>query len=300
LSHRSASPSIISPKRSRRFIPTVLPTSPQSFKTTIYINKVEDRSEFFRFNSTNEYDIQNRLRHISALPRAQFLGQTLRYTLGSDGLIRSFKNLKDFQQATIGRAFEYDMMQAVLSFSDSLRVGQLLEQGGGALAALNGSTKSIQTPYTFTEIRLDRELSASTKSDGSIVFEGKLINAPKKIEYLEGIAAPMDVTNFTASTKGTVRLTGGIVTEQTLSDRGSMVLKIDVETIKNAVERDYTITREAVKVLRGGTVKIEEKERHKAEWKEPKPDPDMIMFDPMTGKMIYPETVPTDSTGIGE
>lgn len=266
-----------------------------SFKTTIYINKVDDRNEFFRFNSTNDYDIQNRLKHISALPRAQFLGHTIRYTIGTDGLIRSFANLKDFQQATIGRAFEYDLMQAVLSFSDSLRVGQLLEQGAGAIAAASAKTKALQLPYTFTEIKLDRELSATAKADGSIAFEGKFINAPKKIEYLEGIAAPMGIENFTGKTRGTVRLTSGIVTEQTITESGSMVLQIDVESIKNAVDREFTITREPIKVLRG-TVRIEEKESRKAEWKEPKPDPDMIMIDPLTGKIIYPETTPSDST----
>jgi len=271
-----------------------------SFKTTIYINKVDDRNEFFRFNSTNEFDIQNRLKHISALPRAQFLGQTLRYTIGTDGLIRSFANLKDFQSATIGRAFEYDMMRALLSFSDSLRVGQLLEQGAGALAALNAASKPLQIPYTLTEIKLDREISATQKPDGSITYEGKLVNAPKSIEYLEGIDTKMEIANFRGTTKGSVRPTGGIVTEQSLTESGSMVLKIDVEEIKHAIDRQYSLTREPIKVMRGAKVTIQDKESHKAEWKEPKPDPEMIMIDPLTGKMTYPTAVPADSTANRE
>jgi hypothetical protein len=268
-----------------------------SFKTTIYLNKVDERNEFFRFNSTNEYDIQNRLKHISALPRAQFLGQTLRYTIGTDGLVKSFTNLKDFQSATIARAFEYDMMKALLSFSDSLRIGQLLEQGGGALAALNMPSKALQLPYTFTEIKLDREISATRNADGSISYEGKLINVPKTIEYLEGIDTKMEIANFSGKTKGNIHLTGGIITEQSLTESGSMVLKVDVEEIKHAIDREYLLTREPMKVMRGSKVTIQDKESHKAEWKEPKPDPDMIMIDPLSGKMTYPTTVPVDSTG---
>jgi len=271
-----------------------------SFKTTIYINTVDDRNEFFRFNSTNEYDIQNRLKHISALPRAQFLGQTLRYTIGTDGLIKSFANLKDFQSATIGRAFEYDMMRALLSFSDSLRVGQLLEQGAGALAALNTPSQPLQSPYTFTEIGLNREISATRKPDGLISYEGKLINVPKSIEYLEGIDTKMEIGNFKGTTKGNVRLTGGIITEQSQTESGSMILKIDVEEIKHAIDRQYSLTREPIKVMRGAKVTVQDKESHKAVWKEPKQDPDMIMIDPLTGKMTYPTTTPPDSTRAEE
>jgi hypothetical protein len=266
-----------------------------SFKTTIYLDKVDDRNEFFRFNSTNEFDIQNRLKHISALPRAQFLGQTIRYTIGTDGLIKSFTNLKDFHNATIGRAFEYDMMRALLSFSDSLRVGQLLEQGAGALAALGAQTKPVLLPYTFTEIKLDREIAASRNADGKIVYEGKLTNPPRMIEYLEGIDTKMEINNFAGTTKGEIQLTGGIITGESITETGSMVIKIDVEDIKHRIDREYNLTREPIKVIRG-TVRIEEKERHKAEWKEPKPDPNMIMIDPMTGKYIYPEGTPPDST----
>lgn len=260
-----------------------------SFYTKIYTNRIDERNEFFRFSSTNDFDIQNRLKDIRALPRAQFLGQTLRYIIGPDGLIRSFANLKDFQMATIGRAYEYDMMQAMLSLSDSLRVGQLLEQGAGALAALGAASQPVRLPYTLTEIKLDREISAARKAGGVISFEGKFASVPASIGYLEGIATKMDIEHFHASMKGEVHMTGGIVTHQTISEAGSMILKFDVETVKHAIERQYTVTREPIKVLRGATVRIEEKERHKAEWKEPPPDPDMIMLDANTGKITYPE-----------
>ena len=245
-----------------------------SFTTRIIVGKIEDRNEFFRFNSNNDYDIQNRLKDIRALPRAQFLGQTLHYTLGSDGLIQNFQNLSSFQLATIARSFEYDMLHAMMSFSDSLRIGQILEEGFGAIAAFSGNNKGkLQTPYTIAEIHATRNLTAYKKGN-EISYNGSFSDVPDKIDYLEGIAFPMNIERFTGGCYGTVIMKDGIAASGSAVDTAKMDMHIDTEIIKNEIVRHLTFEREPLKVLRGATFKIKELETHHVAPKTPTFDED--------------------------
>ena len=244
-----------------------------SFTTRIVVGKkLDDRNEFFRFNSNNDYDLQNRLRDIKALPRAQFLGQTIRYQLGNDGLVKRFVNLTAFQEATIARSFEYDMLHAMMSFSDSLRIGQLLEQGFGALAASENGGK-IETPFTLTEVHVTRKLKTVQKGD-QLTFTSTYGDVPERIEYLEGISFPMNIANFHGMGKGIVKFKEGVVVSGSAFDSAKMDLHLDKDTIKNEAVRQVSFTREPIKVLRGAMVKIKDVEEHHTPPKEKKLDDD--------------------------
>jgi hypothetical protein len=244
-----------------------------SLTTKIVVDKNIDRNEFFRFNSNNEYDVENRLRDIRALPRAQFLGQTLRYTLGSDGLVKNFQNLSNFQETTIARSFDYDMLHAMMSLADSLRIGQLLEQGFGAIAAFSGSNKGeVHTPYTMTEIHVTRNLEA-VKRDNQISFTGNFTDAPDTTQYLEGIAFPMNLQKFMGFTKGSVLMKDGIAINGSSIDTASFELHIEGDIIKEQVSKHLTFEREPIAMLHGGTIKFKELESHH-ETPKPKYDDD--------------------------
>ncbi|MDP4219962.1 MAG: hypothetical protein Q8896_05950 [Bacteroidota bacterium] len=245
-----------------------------SFTTRIIVGKIEDRNEIFRFNSNNDYDLQNRLRDIRALPRAQFLGQALKYRLGADGLIKNFENLSSFQMSTYARNFEYDMLHAMMSLSDSLRIGQLLEQGFGAIAAFSdGNNGTVQTPYTVAEIRLTRKLTAHRKGN-EIDYSGTFSDVPDKIDYLEGIAYPMNLDHFVGGCYGSVVMKDGIVTSGSAVDTAKMDIHIDTEPITNQIVRHVSFEREPLKMIHGGTVKIKEIESHHTPPKETKIDDD--------------------------
>jgi len=233
-----------------------------SFTTKIVVGKNIDQNEYFRFNSNNEFDVQNRLRDIRALPRAQFLGQTLRYTLGSDGLIKSFQNLSDFQAVTIARAFDYDMLHAMMSLADSLRIGQLLEQGFGAVAAFSGTNNgSLHTPFTITEIHVTRNLKA-IKNGNEISFIGNFTDAPDTTQYLEGIAFPMNLQQFMGLCKGSVTMKDGIPIRGNTIDSASFELHIESDVIKEQVSNHLEFEREPIAMLHGGTIKFKEIESH--------------------------------------
>ena len=262
-----------------------------SFTTRIIVGKIDDRNEFFRFNSNNEYDVQSRLKDIRALPRAQFLGQTLRYTLGTDGLVKNFENLSNFQLGTIARNFEYDMLHAMMSLSDSLRIGQLLEQGFGAVAAFNnGNNGKMESPYTMAEIHVERKLTAQ-RSGNQINYTGTFDDVPEKIDYLEGIAFPMKLEHFKGGCYGSIVMKDGIITSGSSVDTASMDLHIDTEVITNEIVRHATFEREPVKVLRGVNVKIKEIESHHTPPKEPKMDDDtnlnMLGGHPIPDSVVY-------------
>jgi hypothetical protein len=257
-------------------------TSVDSFRTIIYIGAVIDRNEYFRFNSTNLFDIENRLKDIRTIPRAQFLGHTLRYRIDKNGRIQQFYNLAEFRTAALARAFDYDVTQAMLSFSDSLRIGQLLEPAFGIVG------ESSQ-PYTVTEIHTVRKHTLKPSKD-IFSFSGVHTDPPQKIEYLEGIAFPMQVTNFRGGTRGYVMFKSGYAAKGECIDSASMILKLDEETIKNSIHRLYTVERHPLQVMRGGTIKIEERESRKAEYKDPTEhvDPNAINveYDPATGEFV--------------
>jgi hypothetical protein len=268
-------------------------TSIDSFTTKIYVGEVRDENEYFRFDSKNEYDIQNRLKDIRAIPRAQFLGQTLKYTVSADGRILSFQNLNSFRDLAIARAFEPDITQAMLSLSDSLRVGQLLEHGG---LVLHGSSV---TPYTITEIHVDRVLKV-VHSGKKIEFTGQLINSPAKLEYLEGIAFPMDITDFKGGTKGVAMYDNGYISQSEVFDSASMIIKIDAETILNSIQRSYKVERKPLATIKGGVINYREIESHKSEYKPPVQEPDdlEININVDTGESTVITRNPADSAGI--
>lgn len=250
-----------------------------SFTTRIIVGKIDDRNEFFRFNSNNDYDLQTRLKDIRALPRAQFLGQTLRYTLGADGLVKSFENLSSFREATIARSFEYDMLHAMMSFSDSLRIGQLLEQGFGALACFTSGKQPsgrVTTPYTMAEIHVTRNLTANREGD-QFDFKGTYSDTPEKIDYLEGIAFPMNVEHFIGGSYGSIVFRNGVITGGSAVDTAKMDLHVDTEVINNEIVRHVTFEREPVAVIRGTQFKIKELETHHTAPKEPAFDLDSNM-----------------------
>jgi len=268
-------------------------TTVDSFTTKIYVGQVKEESEYFRFDSKNEFDIMNRLKDIRAIPRAQFLGQTLKYKVANDGRLILVEKLDSFREVARSSAFDYDIHQAMLSLSDSLRVGQLLEHGSSVLAG------SVVLPYTITEVHVDKTLSITTGKD-KITFAGTLTNPPEKLEYLEGIAFPMNVSKFKGGTRGMAVISNGYIASSQVTDSASMVITIDAEVIQDIVHREFNVIRVPLKVLKGGTIHYEERESHKAEYKEPvvKPDDVEINLNVDTGetKVITnsPKT-PTDS-----
>src|ERR1051325_1936620 len=64
-----------------------------SFGTRIAFGEGKRTEDFFHFNSAVDWDLEHTLRDIKTLPRAQFLGQTLYYTLRPDGTVQGFQNL---------------------------------------------------------------------------------------------------------------------------------------------------------------------------------------------------------------
>jgi hypothetical protein len=268
-----------------------------SFTTKIVVDKNLDRNEFFRFNSNSEFDVQNRLRDIRALPRAQFLGQTLRYTLGTDGLVKSFQNLSNYQETTIARSFDYDMLHAMMSLADSLRIGELLEQGFGAIAAFSaGNNGTVHTPYTMTEIHVNRNLHVTRKGD-QITFTGTFTDPPDSTQYLEGIAFPMNLQHFTGMNKGSVTMKNGIAVSGSTTDTASFELHIEGDVIHEQVAKHQSFEREPIFMLRGGTIKFKEIESHHEPPKQPKLDDDSdekgIVIDP---NKLFPK----DSTSTGQ
>ncbi|MEI8135535.1 MAG: hypothetical protein WCH46_10770 [bacterium] len=237
-------------------------SSLDSLTTIIYVKDQNERNEFFRFNSNNEYDLKSRLHDIRALPRAQFLGQTLRYRLSPDGLVMSFDNLGGFRDNTIARSFDYDMFHAMMSLSDSLRIGQLLEHGFGAVAAMSGNNKGMMhSPYTLTEIPVTRNLNAKMTGE-NIHYNITFTDIPDSTQYLEGIAFPMNIQKFLGSAIGDVTFKNGMATSGNSHDTASFELHVDGDIIKEQIARKASFTREPIALLRGNTVNIKEISTH--------------------------------------
>ena len=237
-----------------------------SFKTSTIIGEGPGREEFFKFNSSDDRDLRMYFRDIKAYPRAQFLGQTLRFTVGNDGSIKNFDNLKDFQLAANGKGFEYEMVRAILALADTLRIGQLLEHGFGALPALGKSEFTSST--TVTEIPVTRVLKSTKKGD-TISVTAKYVDPPQRIEYLEGIAIPITLTNFSGEGKGKFVVKKGQVTWGHFSDSARVELNIDPEVIPYEAVRTVTVKRAPMEVLRGVKVNLKETEQHRGVLKEP-------------------------------
>ncbi len=243
-----------------------------SFKTVTFIGEGPGREEYFNFNSSYDTDLRQKFRDIKAYPRAQFLGHTLRFTVGADGMIRNFDNLADFQTAANGKGFEYDMVRAILALSDTLRMGQLLEQGFGGLAALDQSNYTANS--TVTEIPVIRAIKSTRKGD-SIFVTAKYSNPPERIEYLEGVAIPIVLTNFGGEGKGKFLVKKGKLVWGQFSDSSKVDLNIDPEVIPYKAIRNVTVRRTEIELLRGANIKINETEQHRGVLKAPelvKPD----------------------------
>ena len=82
-----------------------------SFRTRIELGEGKHREDFFSFNSNSDEDLRTKLHDIRTLPRAQFLGQTLRFTVGTDGQIKHFINLAQFHQNSLGPDAEYEFVR---------------------------------------------------------------------------------------------------------------------------------------------------------------------------------------------
>src|SRR5581483_3655408 len=179
-----------------------------SFRTGINFGEGPNAENFFRFNSAQDYDIQHELHDIKVLPRAQFLGHILRFVMRPDGTIARFINLQDFHDDAVGKGYDYDMVHAMLSLTDSLRMGQLLELGFGGLAA---QASPYTSPSTATEIPITRTVSATPGKNGSLEFHVTYFDPPKHVDYLEGIATPLGINRFYGAGHGALLMRDGFL-----------------------------------------------------------------------------------------
>jgi hypothetical protein len=250
-----------------------------SFKTKIILGSGRDKEEYFAFNSNNNEDLKNKLHDIRTLPRAQFLGQTLKFTVGTDGQVKHFENLAQFHQNSLGPDADYDFIHAMLSISDSLRMQQLFEHGYGAIVAAASSTGVSSSPSTATEIPIVRSMTASgvyPKRGGadSIVVMGKYSDAPAHIDYLEGLSANLGLSEFKGGGRGYAIVEDGEVVRTGYRDTSSMKLQVDIETVPEEIVRYVTAYRSPISVMHGGTVHLAPGREHRAVPKAPKLDID--------------------------
>src|SRR5439155_2315166 len=86
-----------------------------SFQTQIDIGERTKPEKYFVFNSNNDDDLKHNFHDIRALPRGQFLGQTLRYAMLPNGTIKQFYNLDEIHRAALGHDYGYELVHAMLS-----------------------------------------------------------------------------------------------------------------------------------------------------------------------------------------
>lgn len=238
----------------------IIAASLDSFKTGIDLGEGKHAESFFRFNSAGDWDLTHELHDIKVLPRAQFLGQTIRFVMRPDGTIAEFLNLQDFYQAAIGHGYDYDLVHAMLSLSDSLRMGKLLEYGFGGIAAAQG--KGIYTsPSTTTEIPVTRTVSAHRTSSETLDLHVRYSDPPSRIEYLEGIAMPLGILDYHASGSGNVTLAKGYLLHSEFKDTAKVLLHVDIDTVPEDITRSVTTDVFPISVLHG-KFSIKEISRH--------------------------------------
>jgi hypothetical protein len=247
-------------------VDSVLPTgsaiisaSLDSFQTGIDFGEGKHAENFFHFNSAGEWDITHELHDIKVLPRAQFLGQTIRYIMRTDGTITKFLNLQDFQQAAIGHGYDYDLVHAMLSLSDSLRMGQLLEYGFGGLAALRSPFIS---PSTTAEIPITRTVRSMRSGPGTLDVNVRYLNPPDRIEYLEGIAMPLTIMNYQGGGTGSITLAKGFITHSEFKDTAKIILHVDIDTVPEEITRSVTTDVSPIAVLHARSISIREISSH--------------------------------------
>jgi len=242
----------------------IIAASLDSFKTLITIGEGPGAEDFFHFNSDIAWDIEHSLHDIKTLPRAQFLGQTLRFTMRPDGTVHDFQNLSAFHDNAVGKGYDYDMVHAMLSLSDSLRMGQLLELGAAGLAGLH---EKYHSPSTATEIPISRVVWAK-ETGKDVAVHATYSNPPQKIDYLEGIATPMGILKFSGGGTGALVVKDGFLTHSTYRDTANVILAVDIDTVPEEITRVVTTDITPVPVLHGGKVSIREIEVHHGTRKE--------------------------------
>ncbi|SRR5579883_422084 len=230
-----------------------------SFKTGIDFGEGKNAENFFRFNSTGDWDIQHELRDIKVLPRAQFLGNTLKFNMRPDGTIAYFVNLQDFHNNAVGKGYDYDMVHAMLSLTDSLRMGQLLEWGFGGLAAVE---KEYTSPSTATEIPITRTVTVK-RSKEALHVHAVYSNPPEQVDYLEGIATPLGILNFKGGGVGEVLWKDGLPKHGSYRDTANVLLKVDIDTVPEEITRLVTTDISPIAVLHGAKVSIKELQIHR-------------------------------------
>ncbi len=233
----------------------IIGASLDSFKTGINFGEGKHAERFFRFNSAKDWDIAHKLHDIKVLPRAQFLGHTLRFIMRPDGTIARFLNLKDFHEDAIGHGYPYDMVHAMLSLTDPLRMGQLLEYGMGGMAALKAPYTS---PSTATEIPITRRVTARAlrAERGTLKVRASYFNPQKDIAYLEGIATPMSIIRFYGGGAGEMTMKHGYLSHSFYQDTANVHLKIDIDTVPEEITRSVTTNVYPIKVLHASRITI--------------------------------------------
>ncbi len=250
----------------------IIGASLDSFKTGINFGEGKNAENFFRFNSADDWSITHELHDIKVLPRAQFLGHTIRYVMRPDGTIARFLNLKDFHEDAIGHGYDYDMVHAMLSLTDSLRMGQLLEYGMGGMAALRAPYTS---PSTATEIPITRTVTATHDGKGELKVRATYFDPPQRIEYLEGIATPMGILHFYGGGKGELTMSDGYLKHSFYRDTANVKLAVDIDTVPEEITRIVTTDVYPIEVMHASKITIREIKSHRGVYK----DPNAGMFD---------------------
>ncbi len=236
----------------------VIAASLDSFKTGIDFGEGKKAENFFRFNSAGDWDLTHELHDIKVLPRAQFLGQTIRFVMRPDGTVARFLNLDDFHEAAIGHGYDYDLVHAMLSLSDSLRMGQLLEYGSGGIAA---ARTAYTSPSTTAEIPITRTVSTTRSGSETLDVHVRYFDPPQRIEYLEGIAMPLGILDYHGGGSGNVTLSKGYLKHSFFEDTAKVRLQVDIDTIPEEITRAVTTDVFPISVLHG-RVSIKEINMH--------------------------------------
>ena len=234
----------------------IIAASLDSFKTGIDMGEGPHAENFFRFNSSGDWDITHELHDIKVLPRAQFLGQTIRFVMRPDGTISQFLNLDDFHNAATSMGYDYDVLHAMLALSDSLRMGQLLEYGAGAFAASKMGTYT--SPFTTTEIPIRRTVTATPHGSGTLDIHVRYDSAPARVEYLEGIAMPLYILHYYGAGDGNVTIKDHYLKHSFYEDTAIVLLHVDIDTVPENITRTVTTDVYPISVLHGGRVMFRE------------------------------------------
>jgi hypothetical protein len=244
----------------------IIAASLDSFKTGITFGEGENAENFFRFNSSEDWSITHELHDIKVLPRAQFLGHEVQFVMQPDGTISRFLNLQDFHNDAVGHGYDYDMVHAMLSLTDSLRMGQLLEYGMGGLAAVKAPYTS---PSTATEIPIVRRVTSRRVGTEKLKVRASYFDPPNRIEYLEGIATPMGILHFYGGGTGELSMSDGYLKHSEFQDTANVRLAVDIDTVPEEITRVVTTDVYPITVLHASKITIREIKSHRGVYKDP-------------------------------